>query len=58
MEDAQRKTAEEMQKQQQQQQSPTTQPGSQGPSPFPWRLASRFGDLPDQTVYLVMPAKA
>jgi thiol:disulfide interchange protein len=40
------------------QQKPTTEPGTLGPAPFPWRLASRFGNLPDQTLYLVMPTNA
>ncbi|HEY2586010.1 MAG TPA: hypothetical protein VGI81_09640 [Tepidisphaeraceae bacterium] len=40
------------------QQKPTSEPGTLGPSSVPWRLASRFGSLPDQTVYLVMPSKA
>ena len=40
------------------QQKPTSEPGTLGPSTFPWRIASRFGNLPDQTVYLVMPSRA
>lgn len=59
-EEAQKRMEEEQKKAEERakQQKPTSEPGTLGPSSLPWRLASRVGNLPEQTVYLVMPSKA